>query len=114
MRIDQLETPVVIVDLDRLEANITRFQAYLDQHGIANRPHIKTHKIPEIAHMQLAAGAVGITCAKVGEAARASQPAAPRVCQPLAIPPFAAEDVAIFRLPIECRHTWPLQDRAGM
>ncbi len=68
MHIDELETPVAIVDLDRLEANILRFQAYLDQHGIANRPHIKTHKIPEIAHMQLAGGAVGITCQKLGEA----------------------------------------------
>jgi D-serine deaminase-like pyridoxal phosphate-dependent protein len=68
MRIDELETPVAIVDLDRLEANIARFQVYLDEHGIANRPHIKTHKIPEIAHMQLAGGAVGITCQKLGEA----------------------------------------------
>jgi D-serine deaminase-like pyridoxal phosphate-dependent protein len=68
MHIDELETPVAVVDLDRLEANIGRFQAYLDQHGIANRPHIKTHKIPEIAHMQLAGGAVGITCQKLGEA----------------------------------------------
>ena len=68
MQIDQLETPVAVVDLDRLEANIARFQAYLSQHGLANRPHIKTHKIPEIAHMQLAAGAVGITCQKLGEA----------------------------------------------
>ncbi|MFN8503240.1 alanine racemase [Kouleothrix sp.] len=68
MHIDQLETPVAVVDLDRLEANIARLQAYLSQHGIANRPHIKTHKIPEIAHMQLAAGAVGITCQKIGEA----------------------------------------------
>lgn len=68
MRIDDLETPVAIVDLDRLEANIRRFQSYLDEHHIANRPHIKTHKIPEIAHMQLQAGAVGITCQKLGEA----------------------------------------------
>ncbi|HEX9439381.1 MAG TPA: alanine racemase, partial [Roseiflexaceae bacterium] len=68
MHIDQLDTPVAIVDLDRLAANIARFQAYLDQHGIANRPHIKTHKITEIAHMQLAAGAAGITCQKLGEA----------------------------------------------
>src|SRR5262245_46974576 len=68
MRIDQLETPAAIVDLDRLETNIARLQGYLDQHGIANRPHIKTHKIPEIAHMQLAAGAAGITCQKLGEA----------------------------------------------
>jgi D-serine deaminase-like pyridoxal phosphate-dependent protein len=66
--IGQLETPVAIVDLDRLQANIERLQAHLDQHDIANRPHIKTHKIPEIAHMQLRAGAVGITCQKVSEA----------------------------------------------
>lgn len=68
MHIEQLETPVAVVDLDRLAANITRFQVYLDTHGILNRPHIKTHKIPAIAHMQLAAGAVGITCQKLGEA----------------------------------------------
>jgi D-serine deaminase-like pyridoxal phosphate-dependent protein len=68
MHIDQLETPVAIVELDKLAANIGRFQSYLDEHGIANRPHIKTHKIPEIAHMQLKAGAVGITCQKIGEA----------------------------------------------
>ncbi len=68
MNIDQLETPVAIVDLDKLEANIAGLQAYLSKHDIANRPHIKTHKIPEIAHMQLNAGAVGITCQKLGEA----------------------------------------------
>ena len=68
MNIDQLDTPAAIVDLDKLEANIAGLQAYLDQHGIANRPHIKTHKIPEIAHMQLAAGAAGLTCQKLGEA----------------------------------------------
>lgn len=68
MDISQLETPVAIVDLDRLEANINKLQHYLDEHGIVNRPHIKTHKIPEIAHMQVNAGAVGITCQKIGEA----------------------------------------------
>jgi len=68
MRIDELETPVPVVDLDTLEANITRLQAYLDGHKIANRPHIKTHKIPEIAHMQMKAGAIGITCQKISEA----------------------------------------------
>ena len=68
MRIDELETPVPVVDIDRLEANISRLQAYLDEHGIANRPHIKTHKIPEIAQMQMEAGAIGITCQKVSEA----------------------------------------------
>ena len=68
MRIADLETPVPIVDIDRLQANITRLQAYLDEHRIANRPHIKTHKIPAIAQMQMEAGAVGITCQKVSEA----------------------------------------------
>ncbi|MHB8624949.1 MAG: D-TA family PLP-dependent enzyme [Aggregatilineales bacterium] len=68
MNVDELETPVAVVDLNRLEANIKRLQQYLDQHHIANRPHIKTHKIPEIAHMQLQAGAIGITCQKLGEA----------------------------------------------
>jgi D-serine deaminase-like pyridoxal phosphate-dependent protein len=68
MHTDEIETPAAILDLDLLEAHIARFQAYLDQHGIANRPHIKTHKIPAIAHMQVAAGAVGITCQKLGEA----------------------------------------------
>jgi D-serine deaminase-like pyridoxal phosphate-dependent protein len=68
MRKDELETPVALVDLDRLEANIARLQTYLSSHNIANRPHIKTHKIPEIAHMQLRAGAAGITCQKLGEA----------------------------------------------
>jgi D-serine deaminase-like pyridoxal phosphate-dependent protein len=68
MRIDDLETPVPVVNIDRLEANISRLQAYLDEHKIANRPHIKTHKIPEIARMQVNAGAVGITCQKVSEA----------------------------------------------
>jgi D-serine deaminase-like pyridoxal phosphate-dependent protein len=51
-----------------LHANILRLQTYLDQHGIANRPHIKTHKIPAIAQMQMDAGAVGITCQKLSEA----------------------------------------------
>jgi D-serine deaminase-like pyridoxal phosphate-dependent protein len=58
----------VIVDLDRAEANITKLQRYLDSHGIANRPHIKTHKLPLIAHLQMAAGATGITVQTLGEA----------------------------------------------
>src|SRR5690606_33171203 len=68
MHIDELETPVATVDLDILERNIERLQAYLSNHGIVNRPHIKTHKIPEIAHQQIRAGAAGITCQKLGEA----------------------------------------------
>jgi D-serine deaminase-like pyridoxal phosphate-dependent protein len=68
MHIDELETPVPVVDMDRIEANIARWQTYLDEHNIANRPHIKTHKIPAIAKMQIDAGAIGITCQKISEA----------------------------------------------
>ncbi|GCE02927.1 D-TA family PLP-dependent enzyme [Dictyobacter aurantiacus] len=68
MHRDQLETPVATVDLDKLERNIARLQTHLDRYGIANRPHIKTHKIPQIARMQIEHGAVGITCQKLGEA----------------------------------------------
>jgi len=62
-----LDTPAVVIDLDIVEANIARAQAILASHGLANRPHIKTHKIPALAKMQIAAGAVGITCQKLGE-----------------------------------------------
>jgi D-serine deaminase-like pyridoxal phosphate-dependent protein len=66
--ITALDTPVATVDLDAVERNIARMQGYCDEHGLAFRPHIKTHKLPAIAHMQLRAGAVGITCQKLGEA----------------------------------------------
>jgi D-serine deaminase-like pyridoxal phosphate-dependent protein len=68
MHIDELETPVPVVDIDCMESNIARLQTYLDEHKITNRPHTKTHKIPAIAKMQMDAGAVGITCQKVSEA----------------------------------------------
>src|SRR6476661_5542604 len=64
----ELDTPSVIVDLDVLERNIAEMAAVAVAEGVRLRPHIKTHKTPEIARMQLAAGAVGITCAKLGEA----------------------------------------------
>src|ERR671928_1639209 len=61
-------TPSVVIDLDRVERNIQRVQAACEAAGVGNRPHIKTHKIPEIAQMQRDAGAFGITCQKIGEA----------------------------------------------
>jgi D-serine deaminase-like pyridoxal phosphate-dependent protein len=61
-------TPAVVVDLDRVERNIARLQAACDAAGVANRPHIKTHKSPALARMQRDAGAKGITCQKLGEA----------------------------------------------
>jgi D-serine deaminase-like pyridoxal phosphate-dependent protein len=62
------DTPYASVDLDAVERNIERVQRYCDSHGLAFRPHVKTHRIPAIAHRQLRAGAVGITCQKVSEA----------------------------------------------
>ncbi|MEX2534790.1 MAG: alanine racemase [Trueperaceae bacterium] len=67
-RLEDLDTPLVAVDLERVERNIAKLQAYCDEHGLANRPHIKTHKLPLIAHKQLAAGASGITVQTIGEA----------------------------------------------
>jgi D-serine deaminase-like pyridoxal phosphate-dependent protein len=64
----QIDTPSVLVDLDIARANIARFQAYADSHRLKVRPHIKTHKLPMMAELQLAAGAVGITCQKISEA----------------------------------------------
>ena len=63
-----LDTPVAIVDLDILERNITDMACSTRNIGVHLRPHIKTHKVPEIANKQLEAGAIGITCAKLGEA----------------------------------------------
>src|ERR1700754_5148869 len=61
-------TPCAVIDMDRVERNIARIQAACDAAGVANRPHIKTHKSPMLAQMQIAAGAKGITCQKIGEA----------------------------------------------
>jgi D-serine deaminase-like pyridoxal phosphate-dependent protein len=61
-------TPVAVIDMDRVERNIARIQAACDAAGIANRPHIKTHKSPVLAKLQIEAGARGITCQKLGEA----------------------------------------------
>ncbi len=65
---DAVDTPAVIVDLDIVEANVRRFQSHCDEHGVRLRPHIKTHKIPEFAALQMKAGAAGINCQKISEA----------------------------------------------
>src|ERR1700750_1908028 len=61
-------TPVAVIDMDKVERNIKRIQKTCDAAGVANRPHIKTHKSPMLAKLQIAAGAKGITCQKLGEA----------------------------------------------
>jgi D-serine deaminase-like pyridoxal phosphate-dependent protein len=63
-----LETPSVLIDLQRMETNIARMQALCDEAGLRFRPHVKTHKIPDIALLHLEAGAAGIACQKVSEA----------------------------------------------
>ena len=64
----ELPTPALLVDLDRLEANLSRWQGALDEAGVRFRPHVKTHKIPDIAVRQIELGACGIVAAKVSEA----------------------------------------------
>ena len=68
MKIDQMETPALVLDLDKMEDNVRTMQKLVESCGIALRPHYKSHKCPQIAHWQMEAGAVGITCAKLGEA----------------------------------------------
>jgi D-serine deaminase-like pyridoxal phosphate-dependent protein len=68
MHIYDLDTPALVVDLDVLERNIRGMAARCDGLGIALRAHTKTHKVPEIAWMQVAAGSAGIVCQKLGEA----------------------------------------------
>jgi D-serine deaminase-like pyridoxal phosphate-dependent protein len=68
LAVKDLDTPALLIDLDKLEQNIKRIQTYTVSRKLNHRPHIKTHKIPEIANMQIRAGAIGITVAKLGEA----------------------------------------------
>lgn len=65
---DDLDTPALVVDVDRLDRNIQRMAASAQVHGVALRPHAKAHKSVEIVQRQLRAGAVGITVATIGEA----------------------------------------------
>ena len=64
----ELPTPALLVDLDRFERNVRKMADHVKAVGKKIRPHAKTHKCPEIAHRQIAAGAVGVCVAKVGEA----------------------------------------------
>jgi len=68
MRVELLETPALVVDLDAMEGNIRAMKRLLEGTGAALRPHYKSHKCAELARRQIEAGAKGITCAKLGEA----------------------------------------------
>src|SRR5262249_60691060 len=64
----ELNTPALVIDRAALERNIAAMAAFAKANGIALRPHAKTHKSVDIAKLQIAAGAVGVCCAKLGEA----------------------------------------------
>lgn len=68
IEIDELETPALLVDLDRMKRNLDKAAEYSRRHGIGLRPHIKTHKSPLLAREQLQRGATGLTCATPFEA----------------------------------------------
>jgi len=64
----QLNTPALVIDRDALQRNVEKMAAFARSEGLALRPHAKTHKSVDIARLQMAAGAVGVCCAKLGEA----------------------------------------------
>lgn len=68
MHVLDLDTPAIAVDRTKMMANLKRAQAHADRLGVGLRPHIKTHKIPELARLQIELGAKGLTCQKIGEA----------------------------------------------
>jgi D-serine deaminase-like pyridoxal phosphate-dependent protein len=68
MRVSDIDTPALLVDLDAMERNLRRVADYTQKHGLRLRPHTKTHKSPRIGRRQLELGAAGLTVAKVGEA----------------------------------------------
>jgi D-serine deaminase-like pyridoxal phosphate-dependent protein len=68
MPLDRVDTPALVVDLDALERNLDRMAAFASRTGKRIRPHAKTHKSPLVARMQLDRGAIGLCCAKLGEA----------------------------------------------
>ena len=110
--IEQLETPVPVVDLDRLAVNLDRMAAYATLHGLQLRPHVKTHKSPRIAAEQMRRGAMGLTVATLREAEVMSE-----VCNDLLIayPPIGAARLErMARLPAEVNLTVAADGVAGI
>src|SRR5262249_61940669 len=87
--LSEVETPVAVIDLDRLDVNLRDLQSYVDSHGIELWPHTKTHKSPEIGRRQLELGAGGLTVAKTGEAQVFQEAGAPKIL--VHYPPFGAD-----------------------
>ena len=69
MRIDEIDTPALVLEMGRFEKNLQRMSEFAHSHGLRLRPHAKMHKSPAVALAQIALGAVGVCCQKVSEAA---------------------------------------------
>ena len=107
-----LETPVPVVDLDRMEHNLDRAAAYARAHGLALRPHVKTHKSPRLAAEQLRRGATGLTCATPFEAEVMSEVSGDLL---VAYPPVGAPRARrLAALPRELRLTAALDSRTAV
>ena len=68
MPLEKVDTPALLIDLDAFERNLDHMAQYLEGTCVRLRPHAKTHKCPTVALLQMARGAVGVCCQKVGEA----------------------------------------------
>ena len=100
--IAELETPAPLVDVDRLARNLDRMAAYASRHGLALRPHVKTHKSPRVAAEQVARGAAGLTCATPRELETMAEVSDDLL---LAHPPLGAKLDRVLRLPEAVRLT---------
>jgi D-serine deaminase-like pyridoxal phosphate-dependent protein len=88
----EVETPAVLIDLDQVERNIQEMAGAAGAHGVRLRPHVKSHKIPQLMRMQLDGGAIGATCATLREVETMIDAGCPSVT--LAFPLLSAEKVA--------------------
>ncbi len=112
LTLHDLETPAAVVDVERMRANLERVARYCREHGLAWRPHVKTHKTPELAREQLRAGAVGLTVATPAEAEVMSGAADDLL---LAYPPFGAGKLRrLMELPERVRLTVGLDSREAL
>lgn len=110
--LETIETPAAVVELDRMEANLRRVAEYCRTHGLAWRPHVKTHKSPWLAAAQIRAGAVGVTVATPREAEVMAESVEDML---LAYPPVGATKLArLMALPAGVRLTVGLDSRAAL
>lgn len=105
----ELETPAAIVDLDRMARNLDTMAAYCALHGLALRPHVKTHKAPRVAAEQMRLGAVGLTCATPRELEVMSEVSDDLL---LAHPPVGMKVHRTMAIPHEVRLSVALDDMA--